>query len=238
MTNCKNCNTEITQNYCPNCGQPAVLKRIDGHYIVHEIVHILHFEKGILYTIRELLLQPGKSIHQFLTENRNRLVKPIFFIIVTSLVYTLVNHFFHVEDGYVKYSDTKESSTVLIFKWIQNHYGYANIIMGVFIAFWTKLFFRSYRHNFFEILILLCFVMGMAMIIFSLFAVFQGLTHINLMQVAGAVGIIYTSWAIGQFFDQSKWVNYVKSLAAYILGMLSCLLSAILLGSLIDWAIH
>jgi Protein of unknown function (DUF3667) len=238
MTNCKNCNTEITQNYCPNCGQPAVLKRIDGHYIVHEIVHILHFEKGILYTIRELLLQPGKSIHQFLTENRSRLVKPIFFIIVTSLVYTLVNHFFHVEDGYVKYSDTKESSTVLIFKWIQNHYGYANIIMGVFIAFWLKIFFRSKGFNFFEILILMCFVMGMAMLIYALFAALQGITHVDLMQMAGIVGLLYSSWAIGQFFNQWKLSSYIKSFVAYILGMITFGLAAVLLGMLLDWAMQ
>jgi rRNA maturation endonuclease Nob1 len=47
--NCKNCNTEITSKFCPECGQPTTLKRIDGKYIMHEIEHILHFERGILY---------------------------------------------------------------------------------------------------------------------------------------------------------------------------------------------
>lgn len=60
MTNCKNCGTDITLNFCPKCGQPAVLKRIDVHYIVHEIEHVLHFERGILYTIRELITTPKK----------------------------------------------------------------------------------------------------------------------------------------------------------------------------------
>ncbi|WP_454881016.1 DUF3667 domain-containing protein [Sphingobacterium detergens] len=86
MTKCKNCETSIISNFCPNCGQPAVLKRIDAHYIAHEIEHVLHFERGILYTIRELVTTPGKNIRNYISENRSRLVKPIIFIIVTSLI--------------------------------------------------------------------------------------------------------------------------------------------------------
>lgn len=232
--NCKNCNAEVNQNYCPNCGQPTKLKRIDGHYITHEIGHVLHFERGILFTIRELLIRPGKNVRLFISETRSRLVKPIIFIIITSLVYSLINHFFHIEDGYVKLDETKQSTTGHIFKWVQDHYGYANFIMGMFIAFWTKLFFRKYNYNFFEILILLCFVMGIGMLIYSVFAIFQGLTHIDLMQVASVVSFIYSAWAIGQFFDKSKFSNYVKAFFSYLLGFLTFSLTVILIGTLID----
>lgn len=232
--NCKNCNTEVRQNYCPNCGQPKKLKRVDGHYLIHEIVHILHFERGILFTVRELLIRPGENIRNFILENRSRLVKPIIFIIVTSLIYSLINHFFHIEDAYIKFNEQKQSTTGHIFKWVQDHYGYANIIMGLFIAFWTKLFFRKYNYNYFEITILLCFVMGIGMLIYSVFALFLGLTHIYLMQIAGVVSFIYSAWAIGQFFDKSKFSNYVKALLSYILGFLTFSLTAILIGTLID----
>jgi hypothetical protein len=236
MTNCRNCNAEVSRNYCSNCGQPLNVKRIDGHYITHEIEHVLHFERGILYTIRELLTSPGENVRHFISENRSRLVKPIIFIIVSSLIYTLINNFFHIEDGYVKFDEEKKSTTGIIFKWIQNHYGYANIIMGIFIAFWLKIFFKKYDYNFFEILILLCFVMGMGMLIFAVFAIFQGLTHVYLMQVAGYVGIVYCTWAIGQFFDKKKIVNYIKAFTSYILGMITFSLSALLIGTLIDLA--
>lgn len=232
--NCKNCNADVNQNYCPNCGQPTKLKRIDGHYIIHEIEHVLHFERGILFTIRELLIKPGENVRLYISENRSRLVKPIIFIIVTSLIYSLINHFFHIEDGYVKFNETKQSTTGHIFKWVQDHYGYANIIMGMFIALWTKLFFRKYNNNFFEILILLCFVMGIGMLIFSIFSIFKGLIHIELMQVASVVYFIYSTWAIGQFFDKSKFSNYVKAFFSYLLGFLTFALTVILIGTLID----
>lgn len=235
--NCNNCNAAVNLNYCANCGQAVKLKRIDGHYIVHEIEHVLHFEKGILYTIRELLTRPGENVRQFMHENRSRLVKPIIFIIVTSLIYTLINHFFHIEEGQVKFDETKKTATSLIFKWVQNHYGYSNITMGMFITLWLKLFFRKYDYNFFEIVILLCFVMGMGMLIYAVFGIIQGISHISLINVASIIGIAYATWAIGQFFDKKKAVNYVKAFAAYMLGMITFWLAAFLLGTLIDLAI-
>jgi hypothetical protein len=74
------------------------------------------------------------------------------------LIYTVLTHLFHVEDGYVKYQESKDAalSTISnIVKWVQGHYGYANIMMGIFIALWLKLFFRKYDYNFYEILIML-----------------------------------------------------------------------------------
>jgi hypothetical protein len=232
--NCKNCSHTINGNFCGHCGQPVLIKRVDSHYILHEIQHVLHFEKGILYTIRELLIRPGQNIKEFIGDNRSRLVKPILFIIITSLIYSLIDHFFHIEQGYLAYSDTKKSTAGLIFGWVQNHYGYGNIIMGVCIASWLKLFFKKYNYNFFEILILMCFVMGMGMLIFSVFAIAEGLTKHSLMAISGVMGVAYCTWAIAQFFDKNKVINYFKALVAYSLGMITFGLSVMLLGFLID----
>ncbi len=234
--NCKNCNAEINSKFCPDCGQPANLKRIDGHYIIHEIEHVLHFERGILYTIRELIINPGQNIRNYLSGNRSRLVKPIIFIILTSLIYSLTVSVFHIEDGYFKFEgdEAKLTTQFKITKWIQSHYGYANLIMGVFIAFWIKLFFKKHKVNFFEILIILCFIMGMGMLIFSVFAFLQGLTNLNLMNIGGIVGLAYCSWAIGNFYGKTKILNYAKAFFAYMLGMITFIILATALGILID----
>ena len=233
---CKNCNIEINSKFCPDCGQPTNLKRIDGKYIIHEIEHVLHFERGILYTIRELVTNPGHNIRNYLSENRSRLVKPIIFIILTSLIYSITINIFHIEEQYVKFDGegAKLATPNKIFLWIQGHYGYANIIMGVFIAFWTKLFFKKYKYNFFEILIVLCFVMGIAMLIFTIFAILEGITGLKISQFGGIIGVIYCSWAVGQFFGKNKIFNYLKTLFAYLIGMITFTILAVLLGLLID----
>jgi len=239
MINCKNCGTEMTSKFCPNCGQPAVLKRIDAHYVAHEIEHVLHFERGILYTIRELVTAPGLNVRNYISENRSRLVKPIIFVIVTSLLYSIISHFFHTEERYMQSIDThsiekKLIITTKIFQWLQNHYGYANIIMGFFIALWTKVFFKKYDYNLFEILILLCFVMGMTMLIYALFAIMEGITHISLIMHATVLTLVYYSWAIGQFFDKSKLINYFKAFMVLILGFTTYSIVILCIGLALD----
>jgi hypothetical protein len=234
MSNCTNCNEPISGKYCSNCGQPTAIKRINTHYIIHEIEHILHLEKGILYTIKALLTDPGKNIRQFITENRSKLTKPVIFIIVTSLCYTFVIHFFHIKEGYTGIENAQSNTVTLINKWVQENYGYSNLIMGIFIAIWIKIFFRRYDYNLFEIFILLCFIMGMGMLIFAVFAIIQGITDINILPFAGAVLIVYCAWAIGHFFNKKKISSYLKALAAYMLGMITFSLSVIIIGTLTD----
>ncbi len=224
----------MSEKFCPNCGQSEKPKRIDFHYVKHEIEHVLHFEKGILFTIKELLIRPGESIREFISDDRNRLVKPIIFIIVSSLIYTLLNHFFHIEEGYVKYDGLEKTALVKIFGWFQANYGYMNILTGMFIAVWLKVFFKKYDYNFFELLIMLCFVLGITMLIFAFFAIIEGITHIKLFKIAGILGFIYLVWAIGSFFDKKKIANYFKALASYLLGMLTFLILTIAVGITID----
>ena len=113
---CKKCDSEVPLNYCPICGHPKAMTRIDGEYLLHEIRSVLSFEKGFLFSVRELATNPGRSIKDFLDEDRNRLVKPIVFLIITSLIYTVSNNIFLFEDGYIQYSDDKNSATLSIFK--------------------------------------------------------------------------------------------------------------------------
>lgn len=240
MIKCKNCNTEITDNYCSNCGQAANLKRIDGHYVLHEIRHILHFEKGFLYTLKSLVTNPGENIRHFFTESRARLVKPIIFIIVCSLIYTIIMGLFHFDLTVGKVTIISISGTLpgtpgKLLNWIQNHLGYANIYFGIFIAFWLRLLFRKHEYNVFEILILMCYILGISMLIHSITTLILGITNIDLLKLGGTISIVYTTWALGHFFDKSKASSYVKSLLAFFLGMATSFLFLALLGTSIDF---
>lgn len=232
--NCKNCNTEINSKFCPDCGQPTSLKRIDGHYIIHEIEHVLHFERGILYTIRELVTKPGQNIRKYLSENRTRLVKPVIFIILTSLIYTLISHFFHIEEEVINFQVTENSAIGAILKWMQAHYGYTSIVAGIFIAIWLKVLFKKYGYNFFELLIMLCFVQGISMLIFAIFALAQGLLHYKLLNIAGIIGVTYIVWAIGNFYEAKKIGNYLKAFASFFLGTITFYIVIFAIGITID----
>ena len=234
MTTCKNCNATINEKYCPNCGQPAMLKRIDGHYIKHEIEHLLHFEKGIFYTIKELLIRPGQNIREFIHDNRNRLIKPIVFVIIMALIHSIIVHFFHMKSSFIDVEGVKSTTTIAIDDWLKNHAGYAMIILSIFIAPWIKLFFKKYGYNLFEILILMCFVLGIWLLISSIFAILWELTKFDFNKYSSYVSLTYSCWAIAQFFDKTKPLNYIKPFFAFILGATIFSYSIKLVGFLLD----
>lgn len=70
-------------------GKPT-LKRINSAYLLHEFQHIFHFEKGFTYTIKGLMLQPGKTVREFILNDWSKAVKPVIFILVISTVVTLI----------------------------------------------------------------------------------------------------------------------------------------------------
>lgn len=236
---CPKCDQKVEGNYCANCGRPVELPRISMSYILYEIGSVLSFRKGILFTLRELLLRPGASIKTFILEDRNRLVKPIIFTIFCSIIYTFVQQQLHFEDAYYEeaYSKVDEkSASLLIVDWIRQNYGYANILMGLFIVPWLKVFFRKYDYNFFELLVLWLFVSGMSMFIYLISGVIETFTDWPLFFSSTIVALLYASWAMGQFFDKNKFLSYLKAVIAYILGNILFLIFGIFLGLILDWA--
>lgn len=232
---CKNCNSQVNQKFCPNCGRASQLKRIDWNYIKDEVRSVFYFDKGIFYTIKELLIRPGKSLREYLTEDRTKLLKPIIFVIITSLAYTLVNSLLQVEEQLVDFNEELNATvTGSILRWIQGNYGYASILMSVFIAFFMKLFFRKTDYNYYETLVSVLFIMGMNMLIYMLFALIQGISHFNIMQASAVVSFIYTTYAIADFYNRRKPINYLKAIVAYILGSVVFFAIVIFSGIIID----
>ena len=228
MSNCKNCNSELCGNYCSNCGHPTKLKRIDSRYIITEIRNLFYFEKGFFYTIKELIIRPGKSVREFISESRYRLVKPITFLLLTSLIYTILNIYLDIEFDYTKEIIGEDDTAIKLYNLLMKNIGYLNLGMGVFVAFWTKVFFKKYGYNFFEILILLCFLMGIEMLISSFFGIIESITNIHLMYFAWFVGFAYKIWATGQFLE-NKPISYLKALIASMVGLLTFFIVATIL---------
>jgi hypothetical protein len=211
------------------------LKRIDAHYVLHEIQHVLHLEHGYLFTIRELLLRPGKTIRTFLFEDRTKYVKPVIFLIFSAVIFSLIIHFFHVEYSFFNINKIAPLQGKIRAKeigdWTNSHIGYTNLLIGVFIGCWIKIFFKTFRYNIFEIIVLLCFALGQAILLLGIFMLFASLFN---SATLASIGIFcyfgYTIWAIGQFFGEQKPIHYIKSLLAWLLGNASFLITLILIA--------
>jgi hypothetical protein len=94
MANCSTCKTDSSGNFCSSCGNPLVIHRIDKSYLTQELLKLIGYERGFLYTAKGLLLRPGKVIREYIEEDRQKITKPITYLILTSLIYTFISHYF------------------------------------------------------------------------------------------------------------------------------------------------
>lgn len=223
MTNCKNCNSQIVDDFCSKCGQPKNIKRIDFYYIIHEIEHLLHFEKGFHFTAWQLIIKPGITIRTYLFENRNKYVKPIVYLFFASLLFTLFTSIFHIKYtylnvGYIEPLKDKVNLKV-IDNWLISHIAYTNIIVGFCVAPWLVLLYRKKKYNIFEMIVLMSYVLATGLLV--ILPILSLIKITNIFSNLTVFFIVYQIWAIGQFFGEKKIVNYLKALLAFILGVLT-----------------
>jgi hypothetical protein len=143
-------------------------------------------------------------------------VKPLAFLLFTSCFYTLVcytlgSRTYNLPDG------SLETETLLLFfQWLQAYSGYANILIGVVVAFFVRWLFRWSGYCFAELFVLLCFVFGIEMLVDTFFVIVQAVMSVSVTAVSSTIVILYFTWAVGRFFAPRK--AYVRALLAYLLG--------------------
>ena len=94
--NCLNCNENIIGKFCYNCGQKSDTHRITlKHFLFHDILHgVWHFEKGILFTIKEALTRPGQAALDYIAGKRIKYYNVFYLILILiGLNLFLSNHY-------------------------------------------------------------------------------------------------------------------------------------------------
>ena len=89
---CMNCGQPLKGHFCYQCGQSANTHRFSVlGFLTHDVVHgIWHVDKGILFTIKEILLRPGYAARDYISGKRkayfNLLSLAVLVIALTLLV--------------------------------------------------------------------------------------------------------------------------------------------------------
>lgn len=83
QTDCPNCGTRFTGNFCPDCGQKAHLHRSLAE-IGHDIMHgVLHLDGKLWNTLPMLVMKPGELTRRFIAGERAKFVSPISMFLFT-----------------------------------------------------------------------------------------------------------------------------------------------------------
>lgn len=211
----------------------STLERIDRKYIWNEISSVLNFDKGIFYTVRELIIRPGKTVREFLIYDRKRLVKPIIFVIFSSLLFIICQEIFGFQVGRVP-KNIDSIGVQKAFEWVGKNFGIVNIFLGFFTGFWIRLFYIKSKFNIYEIFILMFFTIGIGNLIFTIFGIIESGTDLDVNKLSYLTTLLYSAWAIGNFFNKKSFWSYFKGLLAYIFGTTIGSFLVVLTGNLMD----
>lgn len=221
---CKNCAFRVEGNYCSNCGQEAHTHRMSMHHIWHDLQHgLLHFDKGIFYTIKHLLYRPGYAIKDYINGKRVSHFKPFSFVIILATVYGLLS-----KNLFANSVDTQKLDSVLLtyvtmIEWMLKHLTYTTISLIITTSVASYLAFKKQGYNFAEHLVLNTYYRGLVLLVTLLLIpmmyVSNDLDIKSLMTyapVSQMVDFILMYWCYYQFFDKMSLIkSFGTSFLAY-----------------------
>jgi hypothetical protein len=234
-TTCKNCNNTFEGFYCNHCGQPADTHKMNWHFLLHDIQHgLLHFDKGLLFTIGQLFTRPGHAIREFIEGKRVRHFKPLSLVIVLATVYALLYHYFGIgslPDVTVKGNFGNGFSPEKINEWIANHFAWTTLLSIPFFSLPTYIVFRKQGYNFIEHLVLNAFLAAQRLCVhiatFPFLYLISGPPQMQVMpKLTILIDFILTVWSYMQFFNKlPKMRVFSLTLLTYVvfaLVVISC----------------
>jgi hypothetical protein len=87
-TECANCATAVSGNFCPGCGQETTLHVPSAREFLHEFIgHYVALEGKLWKTLSRLLFKPGRLTCEYIEGRRVRYVQPLRLYLTLSVIF-------------------------------------------------------------------------------------------------------------------------------------------------------
>jgi hypothetical protein len=212
LNKCKQCGKDGTGNFCNTCGQAYAVKRITFSTIVHEVFHFFsHLDKGILYTLKQLIIAPGKPQLEYIEGHRAKHQKPFSMFFLCATISALISYWTNLV--LFKHFNVGEVENVQFF------HQYMVILTVVMLPVYTLItycFFIKSKFNYAEIFVLLLYSLSF-LLLFS--AILQPLKFIflelNTEYIELPIILIY-NWLTNKkfFIHEKKSLILIKTILA------------------------
>lgn len=262
--NCANCARVMDgpeQKFCPACGQPTPAHRIDWHFLGHELEHsVLHMDRGVLYTLKRLMLRPGHLIRDYIEGRRAGVVKPVLLIMMTGAAATLMAHYAldgdaigasltaGMEAGAGEQSSMNAEQAeamahmtrvfTVVKDWMNRHLTLITLLLLPVQAAAFKLTFRRFKQiNYPEWLVITSFLMAQLFVVWVVFMPLQRWWS-DAQGVMVLVAVVLNLFSLTQVFQgYPRWKAFLRGAAGWALvqvGMMAAtLIGAMVLGVLV-----
>ena len=235
-TACLNCDQPLTDRFCAHCGQPAATHRLTMGHLLHEIPHsIWHVDKGIFFTLRELLRRPGPTILGYLRGQRARHFAPLSLL----LLVTGIASFLAIKLRLGAIAQTLNADTSAELRAVQAHgaesvmhyMGWIYVAMSPLIGWLVRRTLRRTSINLAEAMVVVLYVTAagnlLSLLLMPLFYfVHTGAQYYRLSLCTSLLLMGYQGWAYGQLLLETTlsafgrwWRGMLTAVSAYLLVM-------------------
>ena len=207
---CRYCGSSGKENYCSRCGQPYKTKRITLPGLLHEAFHLFtHLDKGFAYTLKQLIVAPGRMQRTYIEGARSKHQKPFSMFFICATVAALSRYW--IFRALLKYYHTGKVSEANFFHEYMVLLHVALLPVYAFIAY---MFFYRSKYNYAEIGILLLYTVSFFFLSATFIALLKFLwPHLDTAYIELPVLIIYNAITFVNFFDNiPRWRVILKSL--------------------------
>ena len=146
--------TLILNNFCDNCGQKK-FKKIDRKYIWDEIQYtFLHTNKGFLYSVKNIIKNPGETARAFINGNRVNHYKPILLVFVLSGISTFISvkiiGFEKIMSAFYAKETLNSEYMNDVMTSLKSYNSILMLLLVPVFALTTRLAFRKWGNNYYE----------------------------------------------------------------------------------------
>jgi hypothetical protein len=216
---CKNCGFETTENYCARCGQATQTKRFDWPMFLQEFIfNNFTLHKGLLFTIKSLILHPKQVIEDYLAGKRAKYTGAVQFFLFILLCYGLLILFkselgIHQPQKIVTgYANTK----IDISGWMKS----MRLLIIVVSSFLTYMIYRNKKYYLAEHFIVNFYIWGISSLLGE---VIMLITFYKLERGRALIGcFIIISYYIRIFYNEKIWIiDYIKGIICFLLSVVA-----------------
>ncbi len=212
-TACANCARTIdgeAQKFCPACGQPTPARRIDWGFMRDQFQHdVLNMDRGLLHTLKRLIVRPGKLLRSYIDGQREGIVKPLPLLMIMSAVILLLTSYVTGAPPLDPPASNASPGAISVNKWVNEHLALFTVLLIPMEALFFKIAFRRFKTvNYPEWLAILAYLTSQGFVIWSVVQLFQGWLPLLVVQLIGGFGTMsYAIVSLMQFFREAPWWN-------------------------------
>ena len=222
---CRNCGTPVTKKYCENCGQRTSVYKVSFKETIHDFIDVAFSLNAPLFiTLKQLVVNPGIILEEYVEGKRKKYYKPVAFFIITAVVYLVIRSaigFDPFKDTVVEVESTQDGQLLTKARdFMLFNINKLLFILVLTLALFSKLFFYK-RYSLAEYLAISFYLTGMntLFITLNLFLVVGVGKEMKLLEIL--LMLVYFIYAMCSFIRTNKSVIIIKSFIVFTLSYIA-----------------